>query len=100
MGEGLGLGFIDEMKHIEKDMVRSIPTFENLKIAPSLDAGVNAFKSAAMLGMGAFSGTKQALGGNTTNYTQNIYSPKAPSRIEIYRQTRNLLNYKTVNGGA
>lgn len=29
----------------------------------------------------------------TTNYTQNIYSPKAPSRLDIYRDTRNLLNY-------
>lgn len=27
----------------------------------------------------------------TTNYTQNIYAPKSPSRIEIYRDTRNLL---------
>lgn len=30
---------------------------------------------------------------NTTNYTQIINAPKAPSRIEIYRQTRNLLDY-------
>lgn len=27
------------------------------------------------------------------NFTQNIYAPKQPSRIELYRQTRNLLNY-------
>lgn len=26
-------------------------------------------------------------------FTQNIYAPKQPSRIELYRQTRNLLNY-------
>ena len=30
---------------------------------------------------------------NTTNYTQIINAPKAPSRIEIDRQTRNLLDY-------
>ena len=30
-------------------------------------------------------------GGKVTNYTQNIYAPKQPSRIELYRQTRNLL---------
>ena len=35
---------------------------------------------------------------NVSNFTQNIYSPTAPSRIEIYRQTRNLLVYKM--GGA
>lgn len=28
----------------------------------------------------------------TTNFTQNIYAPQAPSRIELYRQTKNLLN--------
>lgn len=30
---------------------------------------------------------------NTTTYTQIINAPKAPSRIELYRQTRNLLAY-------
>ena len=30
-------------------------------------------------------------GGLVTNYTQNIYAPKQPSRIELYRQTKNLL---------
>ena len=35
---------------------------------------------------------------NVTNFTQNIYAPKQPSRIEIYRDTRNLLAYaKGVN---
>ncbi len=43
--------------------------------------------------MGAAGGVARGsvLNNNTQNYTQNIYSPKAPSRIEIYRQTRNLL---------
>lgn len=31
---------------------------------------------------------------NVNNYTQNIYAPKQPSRIELYRQSRNLFNYK------
>lgn len=30
---------------------------------------------------------------NVTNYTQNIYAPAQPSRIELYRQTRNLLAF-------
>lgn len=34
---------------------------------------------------------------NVNNFTQNIYAPKQPSRIELYRQTRNLLAY--VKGG-
>lgn len=29
------------------------------------------------------------------NFTQNIYAPREPSRIELYRQTRNLLAYQT-----
>ena len=33
------------------------------------------------------------------NFTQNIYAPKQPSRIELYRQTKNLLAYATVTGG-
>ncbi len=32
-------------------------------------------------------------------FTQNIYAPKQPSRIELYRQTRNLLNYASLGGG-
>lgn len=31
---------------------------------------------------------------NVNNFTQNIYAPKQPSRIELYRQTRNLLELK------
>ena len=38
-------------------------------------------------GASALSNNKQM------NFTQNIYAPKQPSRIELYRQTRNLLNY-------
>lgn len=30
---------------------------------------------------------------NTSNFTQIINAPKAPSRIELYRQTRNLLEF-------
>ena len=48
-----------------------------------------------------------ASGGSVTNiggakdiqYTQIINSPKAPSRIDIYRQTRNLLQYAKATGG-
>lgn len=32
-------------------------------------------------------------GGTTNNFTQNIYSPKALRRIDIYRQTKNQLNF-------
>lgn len=29
---------------------------------------------------------------NVNNYTQIINAPKQPSRLELYRQTKNLLN--------
>lgn len=32
---------------------------------------------------------------NVNNYTQIINAPKQPSRLELYRQTRNLLELKT-----
>lgn len=32
---------------------------------------------------------------NVNNFTQIINAPKQPSRLEIYRQTRNLLNLRT-----
>lgn len=37
-------------------------------------------------------------GGNIITYNQTINAPKSPSRIELYRQTRNLLEY--AKGGA
>ena len=33
------------------------------------------------------------------NFTQIINAPKQPSRIELYRQTKNLLAYSTIVGG-
>ena len=45
-----------------------------------------------------------SMGGNTSNqseynFTQIINAPKQPSRIELYRQTRNLLEYAKEAGG-
>lgn len=37
--------------------------------------------------------TNSLTNNNTNNFTQIINAPKQPSRIELYRQTRNLLNY-------
>lgn len=35
---------------------------------------------------------------NVQNFTQNIYAPKQPSRIELYRQTQNLLELAKAKG--
>ena len=37
--------------------------------------------------------------GNNYNFTQNNYSPKALSRIDIYRQTKNQFSALKVIGG-
>ena len=37
--------------------------------------------------------------GATYTYVQNNYSPKALSAIEIYRRTKNQLNFRTALGG-
>lgn len=101
------LGFTEEVKKEEK---LAADAGEGLA-----DAFLGAFKTpmsgqqAGISGVfGSLQTMKQAaasgggfgvLGGSagdsisTTNFTQIINSPKAPSRIELYRQTKNLLNY-------
>lgn len=42
---------------------------------------------------GVSSSTSSLTNSNVNNFTQIINAPKAPSRIELYRDARNLLNY-------
>ena len=53
--------------------------------AVSINAGMNDRTSTSEIQ----NGTKTATAGNVYQFTQNNYSPKALSRIEIYRQTKN-----------
>ena len=81
MAQGLGVGFVDEMKVVNKKIQNSMPT----KLANGL------------LNQMSGTGRNGAIAGNTTNskvtnYTQIINAPKQPSRIELYRQTKNLLS--------
>ena len=50
----------------------------------TVSAGVN--PGAGGTNQGTTGGTQ-----NVTNFTQNIYAPEAPSRLELYRQTQDLL---------
>lgn len=83
--EGVALG----IERSEDVALRAMTDFSN-KLADRMNPVVSGY------GAGA-SGSGSAAGSNVSNvnYTQNIYSPKAPSRIELYRQTRNLLAYST-----
>ena len=65
-------------------------------ISTPIDFDINSGK-ARVNGISTSSGTANGTV-NTSNYTFNQYntSPKALSRLEIYRQTKNLMNYSKV----
>lgn len=112
-GKFTGLGFILGFKRMDKQMTgASVQGATNIagafkraisKLMPSIEAFKPAAGGAAWAAASTASMRGNALtgGGSTThnvNYTQIINGPKAPSRIEIYRDTRNLLSF--ANGGA
>ena len=72
LAQGISVGFTDEMKAVNRNIRMVLPN-------SSLFAGATTMGQASVT--------------TNNNYTQNIYSPKAPSRLEIYRDSRNLLNY-------
>jgi hypothetical protein len=81
-------------KEAKSDII-DFPAFgQSLRSSMSMAAG--SVYSPTTMG-GAFGQGQQSSVTNVT-YNQTINSPKAPSRIEIYRQTRNLLDY--MEGGA
>lgn len=74
MALGLGNGFTNEMKHINQDIKNAIPTSFN---PDDFDTPSNPKPRGS------------GLSGSSINFTQNIYSPKALTPHEVYRQTRN-----------
>ncbi|MGB7594700.1 MAG: hypothetical protein WBL80_03985 [Erysipelotrichaceae bacterium] len=72
MAQGLGIGFADEMKSVNKDIQGAIPT----SFGGSIRGG-----SIGAPGAGT--------SGSSVNVTQNIYSNKPISAYEVYRQTKN-----------
>jgi len=72
MALGLGSGFSSEMKSINADIQKAIPTSFNASVPPSNFAPVASGSS-----------------GPSIQLTQNIVSPKALSAYEVYRQTKN-----------
>lgn len=84
MGEGVGEGLLASTKNVIKDAQKFTQD-----IASGLQVSVPNVASGTV-----------ANGGNTTsivnNYSQVINAPKQPSRLELYRQTKNLLAMKGV----
>lgn len=71
MAQGLGVGFADEMKSVNKDIQGAIPTSLGGNIA-----------------LGAINGNRAVATGSNVNFVQNIYSNKPVNAYEVYRQTR------------
>lgn len=83
-------GFNDEAVAKGKKVVQNVrSTFENVKVAASEALGGMQKGSTSFGGtIGAPQGSVQ----NVTNFYQTNNSPKALSRYEVYRQSKNLLN--------
>ena len=89
-------GVMDEAIGLAKDITGALSGVQNIQLGAS--GALGAFKGAGgILGAGGAGGSLTN-NNKTTNFTQNIYAPKQPSRLELYRQTRNLLQLAT--GGA
>ena len=73
---GIGVGIMDNMKSLYSPLQA---------MGSAVVGGLNRDVTGA-------TGTS-AVGGVVNNYNQTINSPKALSRLEIYRQSKNLLGY-------
>ena len=92
---GIEVGFNDEMKSVSKNMARQIR-----QRVGAIESDLS-LKSAAGQMVGATGITGGTYSSNVVNreynFTQVINAPKQPSRLELYRQTKNLL--KDANSG-
>ena len=81
MGEGVGDGLLASTKGVIKDAQRFTQN-----ISAGLQGTVGNLQSGTVLGSAG--GYSKSV---TNNFYQTINAPKQPSRIELYRQTKNLL---------
>ena len=82
---------MDEFDGIYRPVIK--PTLDMSNVDPAY-RNMTAVATARYSGYDGESGQQSASvsGGSVVNYTQNNYSPKALSSVEIYRQTKNQLN--------
>ncbi len=83
MGEGIGVGILASTKNVISDVNQFIG---------KVTAGLQAINDVSISPSATASGGSGNIT-NITNYSQVINAPKQPSRIELYRQTKNLLTY-------
>lgn len=112
-GVNLLLGLVNGVKKKEKSILKYIKNFgQNIvnTLNNELDVDLNTNFRGSLNGIknnlsmsnealiksstlgGISQGNSNISNSNVNNFTQNIYAPRQPSRFEIYRDTKNLLN--------
>lgn len=94
IGNNLVAGLVIGIEKKSKDAIDAMRDLSNGMIKPikGIVSGANGNLAAARGSIGQ----AQVNSGTTYNYTQINNSPKALSRLEIYRQTKNALNFATL----
>lgn len=83
LGEGVGEGLLASTKGVLKDAQRFTQDITN-----GLQGSVGNIRAGSVM-VGASGGSRSTQ--VTNNFTQVINAPKQPSRVELYRQSKNLL---------
>lgn len=114
--DGLGIGIKDKENTVLKQVSNlGDSIISKLQDQLSNNVELNGFKNNLEVGLnkaksslsalnnttsrnGLLSNSRNITNSNVNNFTQNIYAPKTPSRIELYRDARNLLNYTKREG--
>ena len=81
MGEGVGEGLLDSTKGV----VKKAKTF-TASVTNGIKATTGNISGQGAVGVGGAT--------NVNNFNQTIIAPKQPSRLELYRQTKNLLAHR------
>lgn len=89
IGKNLGLGIGEGLLDSVDSVLRDTKIFSD-KLKFGLSDKISTIQSGLSLGQASANGGAYKTS-NVNNFTQNIYAPKQPSRLELYRQTKNLL---------
>lgn len=95
IGYNLVYGLANGITKKTKVAVASMTKLAKATVAPfdGLQVGVDTAKSTISSGASSNSNGVQSTGGTVMNFYQTNTSPKSLSRLEIYRQTKNQLNF-------
>ena len=93
------LGIHSPSKVFANEVGKWIPEGIAVGIEKNAKSAINAMRDITTNAVGSArnglsgGGVSSSTGGVVNNFTQNNYSPKSLSRLEIYRQSKNLLGY-------